>query len=125
MSFVEVYKNVIESKLSKKEAPTAEVAWDDYIYIPGILSAGIADILSGKTIGPEMQYYEVLLILDGEATVKERRTGEEYNISKGDLIVLKKGAKVTITVKKPMRYLYVTVPPHSEIAKVYYLNKEE
>lgn len=125
MSFVEVYKNVIESKLSKKEAPTAEVAWDDYIYIPGILSAGMADILSGKTIGPEMQYYEVLLILDGEATVKERRTGEEYNISKGDLVVLKKGAKVTIAVKKPMRYLYVTIPPHSEIAKVYYLNKEE
>jgi len=115
----------MNAKLPEQKAPTAKVAWADSIYVPKSLSAGMAEIISGKTIGPEMKYYEVLLIVEGEAEVKERKTGEKCNIRNGDLVLLKKGANVTIIAKRRMKYLYVTVPPHSEAAEVYYLEKEE
>ena len=65
------------------------------------------------------------MILKGEAEIVERKTGEKYIVKRGDAVLLKEGAKVTITVKRPIRYLYVTIPPHSELAEVYYLEKEE
>ena len=125
MSFVIVQKGIIGAKLPEKEAPGAEVAWEDAFHIPKQLSAGMAEIRSGRTIGPEMLYNEVLLILEGNAEIVERKTGEKHTIEGGDAVLLKEGAKVTISVEKPMRYLYVTVPPHSELAQVYYLEKEE
>jgi|YelNatPaOPRAMG01_1025707.scaffolds.fasta_scaffold102798_2 uncharacterized cupin superfamily protein len=125
MSLIEIKKGIMKTKLPKKEAPTAKVAWEDAFYIPGKFSAGMAETISGKTIGPEMRYNEILLILKGEAEIVERKTGEKYIVKRGDAILLKEGAKVTITVKKPIRYLYVTIPPHSELAEVYYLEKEE
>jgi len=125
MSLVVVEKGIVRAKLPKKEAPGAKVAWEDAFHIPKKLSAGMAEIISGKTIGPEMRYNEVLLVLEGEAEVRERKTGERQTIKGGDAVLLKEGAKVTISVQKPMRYLYVTVPPHSELAEVYYLEKEQ
>jgi len=125
MALVEIRKGVMSSKLPEQKAPTAKVAWEDSIYVPKSFSAGMAEIRSGKTIGPEMKYNEILLVFDGEAEIKERKTGETNIIKKGDAVLLKKGAKVTITVRTPMRYWYFTVPPHSESTEVYYLEKEE
>jgi uncharacterized cupin superfamily protein len=125
MSLVIIQKGFVKAKLPKKEAPTAEVAWEDAFYVPKKFSAGMAEAISGKIIGPEMRFNEILLILKGEAEIVERKTGEKYVIKRGDAVLLKEGAKITITIKKPMRYMHIAVPPRLETQKVYYLEKEE
>jgi len=124
MSLVEIRKGFMNAKLPKQEVQTADISWEDAIYVPESFSAGMCEIRSGKLIGPEIRYCEVQLILEGEAEIKERKTGETYAVKKGDAVLIRKGAKVTITAKTPMKFWYITVPPHSELAEVYSEDRE-
>jgi uncharacterized cupin superfamily protein len=55
-----------------------------------------------------------MLVLEGKADIKERKENKKYTVEKGDVAVLKAGAKLTITPLIPLKCFFVTVPPHEE-----------
>lgn len=115
MSLVEVCKGFLEnSKLVDQESPTGIAAWESAFYLPGVLCTGIEEFRSGRIVSDESPHSEVLLILEGEGEIKERKKGETVFVGKGDIVLFKKGAKLTIIPKTPLRAFFVTVPPYQE-----------
>jgi len=123
--YLEIVRNIKDAKLDKQDVPTMDAAWTDLINVPGEISAGIAEMKSGQMVSPELKYNEILLVLEGEMEIKERQSDEAYVLKAGDALLIKKGSKVTNTVKKSVKYLYVTQPPHAEVAETYYIEDED
>jgi len=115
MPLVEVEKGFLYvEKLEDQKLLTGEAAWSSAVYLPGVLSAGIEKWISGKVITPEIHHNQVMLILDGEAEIRERSEEKTSVVEAGDVVLLKVGAKLTITPKKPVKCFFVTVPPYQE-----------
>ena len=124
MSFVEVCKGFLENaKLVDQKSPTGNAAWESAFYLPGVLCTGIEEFRSGRIVTEEIPHSEALLILDGEGEIMERNRGETVLVGKGDIVLFKKGAKLTIIPKTPLRAFFVTVPPYQETPSE--LSKEE
>lgn len=116
MSLVEVCKGFLDNaKLVDQKSPTGIAAWESAFYLPGVLCTGIEEFRSGKIITDEIPHSEALLILEGEGEIRERQKGETILVGKGDIVLLKKGAKLTIIPKSPLKAFFVTVPPYQEM----------
>jgi len=115
MSLVEVQRGfMFHGEPEAQKIPTGKAAWRSAIYLPGVFSAGIEEWLSGTIITPEIHHNQVMLVLEGKADIKERKESRKYTVEKGDVAVLKAGAKLTITPLIPLKCFFVTVPPHEE-----------
>ena len=112
---LEYFPRADSEGIVKKNISDIDARWSETVYVPRSMLAGTTEFRNGVFNGSKSRYDEIMLVLEGEADVSDRDTGQTFHILKGDCFLAKIGSRVTLRVKDYLKFWYVAHPPCNEL----------